>query len=136
MIRLKTFFELKFLSSSFSSFLSLKSDKRFPVEQFGATGSHSTVASPLLFSEETIMSSKVLFCQIPVGLSTCSTFGIASQATQSWQPPAPRESTETGWGAALTQLDLIHRWNRNPRPRPQKFSKLLLLMTFCESCIF
>ena len=23
-----------------------------------------------------------------------------------------------------------HRWSRNPRPRPQKFSKLLLLMNF------
>ena len=26
---------------------------------------------------------------------------------QSWQPPAPRKGTETGWGAALTQVQRI-----------------------------
>ena len=30
-----------------------------------------------------------------------------AQATQSWQPPAPRESAETGWGAALIQVELV-----------------------------
>ena len=28
-----------------------------------------------------------------------------AQATQSWQPPAPREGTETGCGAALIQME-------------------------------
>ena len=29
------------------------------------------------------------------------------QATQSWQPSAPRKSTEAGCGAALTQVKLL-----------------------------
>ena len=31
---------------------------------------------------------------------------------------------------------LSHRWSRNPRPQPQTFSKLALLIYFGESYIF
>ena len=40
--------ELKFLNSSFEIILLLNSDKQFPVEQFEATVSQSTVPSPPL----------------------------------------------------------------------------------------
>ena len=49
MIGLETLIELKFVSVSFSSLSSLlKLDKQFPVEQFEATASQSTVPSPPL----------------------------------------------------------------------------------------
>ena len=49
MIRLETLLELKLFTSSFSSFiLLLKLDKQFPIEQFEATVSQSTVPSPPL----------------------------------------------------------------------------------------
>ena len=64
------------------------------------------------------ISSKIPFYQTPVGLGTCSMCsGLAlHRATQSWQPPAPRESTETGWGAALIELALILA---SPESRPR-----------------
>ena len=31
--------------------------------------------------------------------------------------------------------DSSHRWNRNPRPQPQKFSKLVFLIWCCSYCI-
>ena len=49
MIRLETLIELKFLNSSFFKLiLLLELDKQFPVEQFEATVSQSTVPSPPL----------------------------------------------------------------------------------------
>ena len=51
MIQLETFIELKFITLSFVSLiiLLLNLDKQFPVEQFEAAASHSTVPSlPLL----------------------------------------------------------------------------------------
>ena len=42
--------------------------------------------------------------QTPVGLRTCSTFGGAARGQpRVGSPPASRNSTETGWGAALIQ---------------------------------
>ena len=29
----------------------------------------------------------------------------------------------------------VHRWNRNPRPQPEKLSKLVFLVTIGEYCI-
>ena len=37
--------------------------------------------------------------------------------------------------AALASTRLSHRWNRNPRPQPHKFSKLVFLIKFSESYI-
>ena len=57
---------------------------------------------------ESTMSSKIFFCQTPVGLGILSFFrkGFA-RATQSWLAPIPRESTETGWCAASMRRELI-----------------------------
>ena len=90
MIRLETLVELKFqfeLIELFELILLLKLETQFPVEEFAATVSQSTVPSPLLYipllsSSENVKSSKVPLCQTPVGLSTFSMFGRAAALIQ------------------------------------------------------
>ena len=63
---------------------------------------------PELSIQRTLQVPKSPFCQTPVGLGTfVYIWKDFAWATQSWQPPAPRKSTETGWGAALIQTKLV-----------------------------
>ena len=36
----------------------------------------------------------------------------------------------------VSSFKQVHRWNRNPRHQPEKFSKLVFLMYLSQSCIF
>ena len=48
----------------------------------------------------------------------------------------PRVRLEGGAGARRRFDRGCHRWNRNPRPQPQKFSKLTFLTYFRYPCMF
>ena len=64
----------------------------------------------------------VLYTNIYVYL--CSCIRVAAQARLDTTPMARVVGL-------LTQLEAIHhRWNRNPRPQPNKFSKLVFLTYF------
>ena len=77
----------------------------------------SDAARKASFHSESTAGSKIPFCRTPVGFSTFSMFGRdLHKQPRVGSPPAPRTNSETGWGAALTQMELIiASYSRNRR---------------------
>ena len=53
------------------------------------------------------ISSKIPFCQRPVGLSNFSMFGRASHRQPGVGSPQPQEVPRPAWDAALIQMELV-----------------------------